>query len=69
LQYDSAAAEFAAQLAPNRADILYLYGVLLMTRRSFDAAAEQFRLAIEADPYYVKPYFPLAGRLRPHGTP
>ena len=61
---DTAAAlkefDLAAQLAPRRADILYLYGVLLMTRRSFDAAAEQFRLAIEADPYYVKPYLPLA---------
>lgn len=52
--------DLAAQLAPRRADILYLYGVLLMARRNFDAAAEQFRLAIEADSYYVKPYFPLA---------
>ncbi|HYL55396.1 MAG TPA: tetratricopeptide repeat protein [Gemmatimonadales bacterium] len=52
--------ELAAQLAPKRADILYFYGVLLMTRQNFDAAAEQFRLAVDADPYFVKPYFPLA---------
>ena len=62
--YDTAAAmkeyEQAAQLAPKRADILYLYGVLLMTRRTFDEAAEQFRLAVDADPYFFKPYFPLA---------
>ena len=50
----------AAQLAPKRADVLYLYGVLLLTRRSFDDAAEQFRLAVDADPYFVRPYFPLA---------
>jgi Tfp pilus assembly protein PilF len=52
--------ELAAQLAPTRADVHYVYGVLLMTRRSFDEAAEQFRLAVEADPYFVKPYVPLA---------
>jgi len=52
--------ELAAQLAPKRADILYFYGVLLMTRQSFDAAADQFRLAVDADPYFAKPYFPLA---------
>jgi Tfp pilus assembly protein PilF len=52
--------ELAAQLAPARADVHYLYGVLLMTRRSFDEAAEQFHLAVEADPYFVKPYVPLA---------
>lgn len=52
--------EQAAQLAPTRADIHYLYGVLLMTRRSFEEAAEQFRLAVDADPYFAKPYLPLA---------
>lgn len=52
--------ELAAQLSPQRADILYFYGVLLMTRRKFDEAAEQFRLAVDADPYFVKPYLPLA---------
>ncbi|HEV2749705.1 MAG TPA: tetratricopeptide repeat protein [Gemmatimonadales bacterium] len=52
--------ELAAQLAPKRADVLYFYGVLLMTRRNFDEAAEQFRLAVDADPYFVRPYFPLA---------
>lgn len=50
----------AVQLAPNRADIRYAYGALLLTRRQFDDAAEQFRLAVEAEPYYVRPYFPLA---------
>jgi tetratricopeptide (TPR) repeat protein len=50
----------AVQLAPNRADMRYVYGALLLSRRQFDEAAEQFRLAVEAEPYYVKPYFPLA---------
>ncbi len=52
--------ELAAQLAPHRADIRYVYGVLLMTRQSFEEAAEQFRQAVEADPYFAKPYLPLA---------
>jgi Tfp pilus assembly protein PilF len=52
--------DLAVQLAPDRADIRYVYGVLLMTRQAFEEAAEQFRLAVEADPYFVKPYFPLA---------
>jgi len=52
--------DLAVQLAPDRADIRYVYGVLLMTRQTFEEAAEQFRLAVEADPYFVKPYFPLA---------
>ena len=52
--------EQAAQLAPTRADVHYLYGVLLLTRQTFDEAAEQFRLAVDADPYFAKPYFPLA---------
>ncbi len=52
--------ELGAQLAPKRADILYFYGVLLMTRQNFETAAEQFRLAVDADPYFAKPYFPLA---------
>src|SRR6267142_1725889 len=42
------------------ADIRYVYGVLLLTRQSFEDAAEQFRLGVAADPYFVKPYFPLA---------
>jgi hypothetical protein len=52
--------DLAVQLAPDRADIRYVYGVLLLTRQSFEDAAEQFRLAVAADPYFVKPYFPLA---------
>ena len=52
--------DLAVQLAPHRADLHYVYGVLLMTRQSFEQAADQFRLALEADPYFVKPYLPLA---------
>ncbi len=52
--------DLAVQLAPQRADIRYVYGVLLMVRRSFEDAVEQFRLAVESDSYYVKPYLPLA---------
>ncbi len=50
----------AVQLAPNRADIRYAYGALLMARQQFNEAAEQFRLAVEAEPYFARPYFPLA---------
>jgi Tfp pilus assembly protein PilF len=52
--------EQAVELAPGRADLRYGLGVLLMRRQSYDAAAEQFRLAVEADSYYVRPYYPLA---------
>ena len=52
--------DLAVQLAPHRADLRYAYGVLLMTRQSFEEAAEQFRQAVEADPYFAKPYLPLA---------
>ena len=52
--------DLAVQLAPDRADLRYVFGVLLMTRQSFEEAAEQFRQAVEADPYFVKPYLPLA---------
>src|SRR3989449_4846534 len=52
--------DLAVQLAPDRADLRYVFGVLLMTRPSFQEAAEQFRQAVEADPYFVKPYLPLA---------
>ena len=52
--------EQAVELAPGRADLRYWLGVLLMRRQSYDAAAEQFRLAVEADSYYVRPYYPLA---------
>ena len=52
--------ELAVQLAPDRADIRYVYGVLLMAHKSFEEAAEQFHGAVEADPYFVKPYLPLA---------
>lgn len=52
--------DLAAQLAPNRADIRYVYGVLLLTRQRFEDAVEQFQQAVDADPYFVKPYFPLA---------
>ena len=52
--------DLAVQLAPDRADLRYVYGVLLMARQSFEEAAEQFRLAVEADPYFARPYLPLA---------
>lgn len=52
--------DMAAQLAPDRADIRYVYGVLLMARQKFEDAIEQFRLAVDADPYFAKPYLPLA---------
>ena len=52
--------DLAAQLAPNRADIRYVYGVLLLTRQRFEEAVDQFQQAVDADPYFVKPYFPLA---------
>jgi tetratricopeptide (TPR) repeat protein len=37
-----------------------VYGVLLLTRQRFEEAVEQFQQAVDADPYFVKPYFPLA---------
>src|SRR6267154_846042 len=52
--------DLAAQLAPKRADIRYVYGVLLLTGQRFEEAVEQFQQAVDADPYFVKPYFPLA---------
>ena len=55
--------DLAVQLAPHRADMRYTYGVLLLARQRFDAADEQFRLAVEADSFYVRPYY-LLGFIR-----
>ena len=52
--------ELAVQLSPERADIRYGYGALLLGHRAYEDAADQFRLAVEANPDYVMPYYPLA---------
>lgn len=63
-QHDTATAlgeyELVIQLEGDDAALRYQYGALLFNAAKYDAAAEQFRKAIELDPDYVKPYFPLA---------
>jgi tetratricopeptide (TPR) repeat protein len=34
--------------------------VLLFTLKRYDAAAEEFQRSVDQDPYYAKPYLPLA---------
>ncbi len=50
----------AAQLAPSDPNARYEYGLALFFARRFVDAAEQFRLAVEADSDFVAPYYPLA---------
>ncbi|HWJ20741.1 MAG TPA: tetratricopeptide repeat protein [Gemmatimonadaceae bacterium] len=63
-QHDTAAAlgEYAqaVELAGDEPGLRYRYGAALFTAAKFDGAAEQFRKAIELDPYFAKPYYPLA---------
>ena len=50
----------AVDLAGGEPGLRYRYGVALFEASKFSAAADQFRKAVELDPYYAKPYFPLA---------
>jgi len=50
----------AVDLAGGEPGLRYRYGVALFETSKFAAAADQFRKAVELDPYYAKPYFPLA---------
>ena len=63
-QHDTTAAlgEFAqaVELAGDEPGLRYRYGVALFAAARYDGAAEQFRKAIDLDPYFAKPYFPLA---------
>lgn len=52
--------DLAVQLAGDDPGLRYEYGAILFVSAKYDAAAEQFRKAIELDPDYAKPYFPLA---------
>jgi Tfp pilus assembly protein PilF len=52
--------ELAVQLDDDDAPIRFRYGVMLFDARRFPEAAEQFKKAIEAEPYYAQPYFALA---------
>ena len=52
--------DLAVQLNGDDPGLRYEYGAMLFVTRKYDAAAEQFRKAIELDPDYAKPYFPLA---------
>jgi Tfp pilus assembly protein PilF len=36
------------------------YGVLLFTLKRYEAATEQFQQAVDDEPYFAKPYFPLS---------
>jgi tetratricopeptide (TPR) repeat protein len=63
-QHDTATAiqeyDLAVQLKGDDPGLRYQYGAMLFVTRKYDAAAEQFAKAIELDPDYAKPYFPLA---------
>jgi len=52
--------DLAVQLKGDDPGLRYEYGTLLFLTAKYDAAAEQFAKAIELDPDYAKPYFPLA---------
>ena len=52
--------DLAVQLAGDDPGLRYEYGAMLFVTAKYDAAAEQFAKAIELDPDYAKPYFPLA---------
>ena len=52
--------DLAVQLRDDDPGLRYDYGALLFMSAKYDAAAAQFRKAIELDPDYAKPYFPLA---------
>ena len=64
VRHDTAAAlgEYAqaVDLAGGEPGLRYRYGVALFEASKFSAAADQFRKSVELDPYYAKPYFPLA---------
>ena len=61
---DSAGAETeydqTVQLDPTDAEAHYEFGVLLVGRQRYEAAVEQFQLAVDNEPYFARPYFPLA---------
>jgi tetratricopeptide (TPR) repeat protein len=63
-QHDTATAiqeyDLAVQLNGDDPGLRYEYGAMLFVTAKYDAAAEQFRKAIDLDPDYAKPYFPLA---------
>lgn len=52
--------DLAVQLNGDDPGLRYEYGAILFVTAKYDAAAEQFRKAIDLDPDYAKPYFPLA---------
>ena len=61
---DSAGAETeydqTVQIDPTDAEAHYEYGILLVGRQRYEAAVEQFQLAVDNEPYFARPYFPLA---------
>ena len=63
-QHDTATAlseyDLAVQIKGDEPGLRYRYGAMLFAAAKYDAAAEQFQRSIEADPWYAKPYFPLA---------
>ncbi|HET7457501.1 MAG TPA: tetratricopeptide repeat protein [Gemmatimonadaceae bacterium] len=63
-QRDTAAAlaEYAqaVDIAADEPGLRYKYGVALFNAMKYEDAAEQFRQAIALDPYFAKPYYPLA---------
>ena len=52
--------DLAVQLKADDPGLRYGYGAVLFVAAKYDGAEAQFRKAIELDPDYAKPYFPLA---------
>jgi Tfp pilus assembly protein PilF len=50
----------ALQLHPDAPGVRHDYGIVLFALKRYDAATEQFQLAVDEDPYFARPYFPLA---------
>jgi len=58
----AAQAEFDQTIQIDSRDAVahYEYGVLLFMLKRYEAATEQFQQAVDDEPYFAKPYFPLA---------
>ncbi|MFL5574978.1 MAG: tetratricopeptide repeat protein [Gemmatimonadaceae bacterium] len=52
--------DLAVQLSGDEPGLRYNYGVTLFSTAHYDSAATQFARAVELDPYYAAPYYPLA---------